>query len=93
MCLHQNLEEESQELESSRDHVIKESVACRLEPAGSDAALKSTFFRLRQQISTEAMIGAGTRHVGLYKKRKIRVQVILNYECFLVGPKIVMSRA
>ena len=37
MCLHQNLEEESQGLESSQDHVIKESIACRSEPADSDA--------------------------------------------------------
>ena len=36
-CLHQNLEEESQGLESSQDHVIKESIACRSEPADSDA--------------------------------------------------------
>ena len=37
MCLHQNLEEESQGLESSQDHVVKESIACRSEPADSDA--------------------------------------------------------
>ena len=34
--------------------------------------------RMQQQITTKATIGAGTRHVGLYKKGKIRVQVILN---------------
>ena len=28
ICLHQNLEEESQGLESSQDHVIKESIVC-----------------------------------------------------------------
>ena len=78
MCLHQNLEEGSQGLESSQDHVIRESIACRLEPADSNATLELTFFRKRQQIMTKATIGAGTRHVGLYKKRKIIVQVILN---------------
>ena len=36
MCLNQNLEEESQGLESSQDHVIKESIACRSGPANSD---------------------------------------------------------
>ena len=36
MCLHRNLEGESQGLESSQDHVIKESIACRLEPADSN---------------------------------------------------------
>jgi len=65
-------------LESSQNHVSKGSIACRLKPADSDAALESAFFRYRQQIVTEAMIGAGTRHAGLYKKGKIRVQVILN---------------
>ena len=44
-CLHENLEEESQGLESSQDHVIKESIACRLESADSNATLKSAFFR------------------------------------------------
>ena len=77
-CLHQNLKEEWQGLESSQEHVIKESIACRSEPADSNAALESTFFRLRQRITTKATIGAGTRHDGLYKKGKIRVQVILN---------------
>ena len=93
MCLHQNLEEESQGLESSQDHAIKESIACRPEPADSNAALESAFFRQRQQITTKDTIDVGTRHVGLYKKGKIRVQVILNEECFLLGPKIVMSHA
>ena len=36
-CLHQNLEEESQGLEGPQDHVIKESIACILEPADLDA--------------------------------------------------------
>ena len=37
MCLHQNLEEELQGLKSPQDRVIKESIACRSEPADSDA--------------------------------------------------------
>ena len=78
MCLHQNLEEESQGLKSSQDHVIKESIAWILEPADSNAAPESAFFKQRQQITTKATIGAETRHDGLYKKEKIRVQVILN---------------
>ena len=64
------MEEESQGLESSRDHVIKESIACRSELADLNAALELTFFRQRQQIMTKATIGAGTRHIGLYKKGK-----------------------
>ena len=36
-CLHQNLEEEMEGLESSQDRVSKESIACRSEPANSDA--------------------------------------------------------
>ena len=83
MCLHQNLEEEPQGLESSQDHVIKESIACRSKPADLNAALESAFIRQRQQITTKATIGAGTRHVGLYKKGKIIFQVILILECFL----------
>ena len=78
MCLHQNLEEESQGLKSSQDYVIKELIACRSESADSNTTLKLAFFRKRQQITTKATIGAETKHVGLYKKGKIRVQVILN---------------
>ena len=37
MCLHQNLKEESQGLESSQDHVIKESITCRSVSADSNA--------------------------------------------------------
>ena len=78
MCLHQNLEEELQGFGSSRNHVIKESAVWRSELVDSYAALESAFFGRRQQITTEAMIGAEMRHAGLYKKGKIRVQVILN---------------
>ena len=78
MCLHQNLEGESQGLESSQDHVNKESIACWLESADSNATLELAFFRQRQQIKTKAKIGAGIRHDGLYKREKIWVQVILN---------------
>ena len=39
MCLHQNLERESQGLESSQDHVTKDSIACRSKPADSDAEI------------------------------------------------------
>ena len=65
-------------MEAPENHVIKESAAWRSELVDSDVALESAFFRKRQQITTEATIGAGMRHAGLYKKGKIRVQVILN---------------
>ena len=74
MCLHQNLEEEAQGLEISQDHIIEESIACRSETTDSNAKSGIGFL----QITTKAMIGAKARHVGLYKKGKIRVQVILN---------------
>ena len=85
MCLHQNLEEGSQKLGSSQDHDSKGSVAYRSKPANSDATLESAFFRYCQQITIEAMIGARTRHAGLYKKGKIRVQVILKLGMFCLG--------
>ena len=44
-CLHQNLEGGSQKLKSSQNYVSKESIACGSEPADSDAALESTFFK------------------------------------------------
>ena len=46
LYLHQNLEEESQGLESSQDHVIKESIACRSEPADSDAKTRIGFLQI-----------------------------------------------
>ena len=72
------MKEGLQGLESSQDHVNRESIAYRSESADSNAALESAFFRQRQQITTKAKIGVRTRHDGLYKRGKIRVQVILN---------------
>ena len=46
MCLHQNLEEESQGLESSRYHVIKESIACRSISADSNAKTRIGFLQI-----------------------------------------------
>ena len=78
LCLHQNLEEGSQGLKISQDHVIKESIMYRSVSADSNTKLESAFFIWHQQITTKATIDVGTRHVGLYRKEKIRVQVILN---------------
>jgi hypothetical protein len=36
--------------------------------------------------------GVGEKHVGLYKKEKIRVQVIFKLGMFSFIPRIVMSR-
>ena len=66
------------ETEKLLRYVIKEAIACRSELADSNAALESAFFRQRQRITTKATIGVETKHDGLYKKGKIRVQVILN---------------
>ena len=46
MCLHQNFKKESQGLESSQDHVIKESIVCRSEPADSDAKTGIDFLQI-----------------------------------------------
>ena len=43
-CLHWNLEEGSQKLESSQDHDSKGSVVCRSKPDDLDATLESAFF-------------------------------------------------
>ena len=64
------MEEGSQGLKSSQNHVSGESIAYRLESADSNATLELAFFRQRQQIKTKATIGARTRHDGLYKKGK-----------------------
>ena len=45
-CLHQNLEGESQGLEGSQDHVIKELIARRSEPADSDAKTGIGFLQI-----------------------------------------------
>ena len=46
MCLHQNLKGESQGLEGTQDHVIKELIACRSEPADSDAKTRISFLQI-----------------------------------------------
>ena len=46
--------------------------------------LEWAFFRYRQRITTKATFGARKKYVGLYKKRKIRVQVIIRFVFRLV---------
>ena len=46
MCLHQNLEEESQGLKDSQDHVIKGSIACKSGLADSDAKTGINFLQI-----------------------------------------------
>ena len=85
MCLHQNLEED---VTRAQDHVTKESIACRSEPADLDAETRIGFPQIVLTNNNEGYVGARTKHAGLYKKGKIRVQVILNWECFLYGQKL-----
>ena len=58
-------------LESSQDHVSRESIAYRLKSAGSNAARESAFFRQRQQIRTKATISARMGHDGLCKRERL----------------------
>ena len=46
MCLHQNLEEGSQDLKSSQDHVSKESITQKSELAGSEAGTGIGFLQI-----------------------------------------------
>ena len=43
MCLHQNLEED---VTRAQDHVTKESITCRSEPADSDAEIGIDFTQI-----------------------------------------------
>ena len=79
MYLHQNLEEGFQRLESSQNHVNKGSIVCRSKTVDSDAKSRNQLSsdsasRSRQRLRSTP----GQKRVGLYKKGKIRVQVILN---------------
>ena len=78
MCLHQNLGRKTRELEAPKIVSIKDSVAWRLISADLEETLESALFEWRQQVT---IMGFGRRRemqIGLYKKGKIRVQVILN---------------
>ena len=57
MCLHQNLEEESQGLKSSQNHVIKGSIACRSEPADSDAKSGIDFLQIAPTDNDKGYVG------------------------------------
>ena len=79
MCLHQNLEEESQGLKSSQDRVIKESIACRSESADSDAKTRIGFLQIAPEDNDKGYVQRQHETCWiLQKKGKIRVQVILN---------------
>ena len=78
MCLHQNLEEESQGLESSQDYVIKESIACRSEPADSDTKTRIGFLQIASADNDKGYDRRWDKTCWTLQKEKIRVQVILN---------------
>ena len=71
MCLHQNLEEESQGLESSQDHVIKESIACRSEPADSDTKTRIGFRQIAPADDDKGYDSAPRRNMLDSTKREI----------------------
>ena len=77
MCLHQNLEEELQGLESSQDHVIKESIACRSKPANSDAKTGIGFLQIAPADNDKSYVRRQDDTCWTLEKGKIRVQVIL----------------
>ena len=70
MCLHQNLEEESQGLEISQDHVVKESIACRSEPADSDAKTRIGFLQISPADNDEGYASAPGRNMLDSTKRE-----------------------
>ena len=78
--------------EASKIVSIMDMIAWRLISADSEETLESALFEWRQQVT---IMGYGWRremHIGLYKKGKIRIQVILRLGMFYFIPKIVMSR-
>ena len=76
-CLHQNLGRRTRELEASKIVSIKESIAWGSISADSDGTLESALFEWRQQIMIMSYGWRREIYIGLYKKGKIRVQVIL----------------
>ena len=70
MCLHRNLEEELQGLESSQDHVIKESITCRSEPADSDAKTGIGFLQISPADNDEDYDSAPGRNMSDSAKRE-----------------------
>ena len=69
-CLHQNLEEELQGLGGSRDHVIKESIACRSESADSDAKTRIGFLQIAPADNDETLRLAPGRNMLDSTKRE-----------------------
>ena len=70
MCLHQNLEEEPQGLENSQDHVVKESIMCRSEPADSDAKTGIGFLQIAPADNDKGYDSAPGRNMLDSIKRK-----------------------
>ena len=66
------------ELEASKIVSIKKSIEWGSILAGLDAAMESALFEWHRQITTMSYGWCREIHIGLYKKEKIRVQVILS---------------
>ena len=93
MCLHQNLEEESQGLKSSQDHVIKESIACRSEPADLDTKTRIGFLQIAPADNNRGYDRRWDETYWTIQKGKDLSPSYLKLGMFSLGSKIMMSRA
>ena len=93
MCLHQNLEEESQGLESSQDHVIKESIACRSEPADSNAKTGIGFLQIAPADNDKGYVRRQDETCWTLQKGKDLSPSYLKLGMFSLRSKFMMSHA
>ena len=87
------MEEESQGLESSRDHVIKESIACRSEIADSNTKTRIGFLQIAPVDNDKGYDLRRDKACWTLQKEKDYSPSYLKFRMFSLGQKIVMIRA
>ena len=75
MCLHQNLGRRMRELEAPKDHGID---CIKVDISRFEYSTRIDFLRIAPADNDKSYDRRRKKHGGLYKKGKIRVQVILN---------------
>ena len=93
MCLYQNLEEESQGLKISQDHVIKETIACRSELADSDAKTGISFLQIAPADNDRGYVWRQDETCWTLQKGKDLSPSYLKLGMFSLRSKFMMSRA
>ena len=82
------IQKESQGLKDSQDHVIKESITCRLEPADLDAKTRIGFLQIAPADNDKGYVWRQDKTCWTLQKGKDQIPSYLKLGMFSLGLKL-----